>query len=73
MSAPETHAAIIAEMRSAHPPFPFVYARLVGRDPILFFADSEDAPKVPRLERVTVARLADRLEAARKIEMDEAA
>ena len=73
MSAPETHAAIIAEMRSAHSPFPFVYARVVGRDSILFFADSEDAPKVLRFERVTTAALAARLEAAHKREMDEAA
>ena len=73
MSAPETHAAIIAEMRSAHSPFSFVYERVVGLDPIPIFADSGDAPKVPRFERETVARLADRLEAAHKREMDEVA
>lgn len=73
MSAPETHAAIIAEMRNAHSPFPLVYMRVVGREPIPFLADVEEAPKMPRFERVTVACLADRLEAAHKREMDGAA
>lgn len=73
MSAPETHAAIIAEMRSAHSPFPLVYERVVGLDPIPLFDDVKGTPKVPRFERVTVARLADRLEAAHKREMDKTA
>lgn len=71
MSAPETHADIIEEIRTACMPLPYLYKRRIDKeDPGLL--DCYGLPVV-LLQEVTTEELADRLEAAHKLELGEAA
>ena len=70
MSAPETHADIIEEIRTAFTPLSYLYKRRMDKgDPGLL--DCYGLPVV-LLQDVTTAELADRLEAALKREIYEA-
>lgn len=71
IDATETHADIIEEIRTAWTPLTYLYKRRIDKeDPGLL--DCYGLPVV-LLQEVTTAELADRLEAAHKLELDEAA
>ena len=75
MSAQETHAEIIAEMRGAKTEFPFVYlmGETITPAKVDFSTKEIIEPSKTIIRRITVKELADRLEAAHKRERSDGA